>query len=68
MVTHLYKTPSKEPHIERSERDDLVAFTAEKLQAQSDELLSEFMTIVQNEQHEVEDMAVKSFRLMQIFE
>ena len=46
MVTHLYKTKPSIPIIESSERDDLVQFTANKLKAQSDELLTEFTTLV----------------------
>ena len=51
MVTHLYKQKPSEPKIERSERDDLVQFTADKLKAQSDEMLQEFMTLVSSETH-----------------
>ena len=46
MVTHLYKTKPYMPEIESSERDDLVQVTADKLRAQSDELLAEFSTLV----------------------
>ena len=68
MVTHLYKTKPSIPVIESSERDDLVQFTANKLKAQSDELLTEFTTLVNQETSQMENMAVKSYRLMNLFE
>ena len=49
MVTHFYKTKPSIPVIEPSERDDLVQFTADKLKVQSDELLNEFTTLVNQE-------------------
>ena len=68
MVTHFYKTKPSIPVIESSERDDLVQFTADKLKAQSDELLIEFVTLVNQETGQMESMAVKSARLMSLFE
>ena len=68
MVTHLYKIKPSIPVIESSERDDLVQFTADKLKAQSDELLCEFTTLVNQETSQMEHMAVKSAKLMALFE
>ena len=55
---------SKFPGVEPSERDDLVKFTADKLKAQSDELLHEFTTLVGQEEKSLGSLAVKSYKLM----
>lgn len=68
MVTHFYKQKPSIPVIEQSERDNLVQFTAEKLKAQSDELLEEFAGLVTTETSKIESMTVKSHRLMRMFE
>ena len=49
MVTHFYKQKPSIPVIESSEKDDLVQVTADKLKAQSDELLQEFAELVGSE-------------------
>ena len=68
MVQHLYKQKPSIPVIEHSERDDLVQFTAQKLKAQSDELLAEFTRLLGTETNHMEDMATKACKLMAIFE
>ena len=68
MVTHLYKQKPSIPVIEPSERDNLVQFTADKLKAQSDELLFEFGELLTTETSQLESMATKSNRLMALFE
>ena len=68
MVTHFYKQKPSIPVIQPSERDNLVQFTAEKLKAQSDELLEEFAGLLTTETSKIESMTVKSHRLMRMFE
>ena len=63
-----HKPYSKFPGVEPSERDDLVRFTADKLKAQSDELLHEFSTLVGQEEKNLGSLAAKSYNLMQMFE
>ena len=48
--------------------DDLVNFAAQKLKAQSDELLAEFTEMLESEVGDLEDMSLKSYKLMRIFE
>ena len=48
--------------------NDLMQFTANKLKAQSDDLLQEFNEIVATETTELEDISEKSYKLMDIFE
>ena len=62
------KPYSKFPGVEPSERDDLVKFTAEKLKAQSDELLYEFCSLVGQEKDSLGSLAAKSYKLIQMFE
>jgi len=50
-----------------SEKDNLLQVTADKLKAQSDELLHEFTELAGTEQRRMESMAVKSHRLMELF-
>ena len=68
MVTHFYKQKPSIPVIESSEKDDLIQVTADKLKAQSDELLHEFGELVGTEMRQLESMTVKSHRLLRLFE
>ena len=46
---------------------DLVAFTAQKLKAQSDQMLQDFQQLLRSETSDLEDMCLKSQKLMEIF-
>ena len=68
MVTHFYKQKPSIPVIESSEKDDLIQVTADKLKAQSDELLLEFGQLVGTEMRQIESMTTKSHRLLRLFQ
>ena len=56
------------PEKNSTSESDIVLFTADKLKAQSDQMLQDFHEMIRTETADLEDMCVKSQKLMAIFE